>query len=79
MKIKLFGGLFLLSLVCFAQEAPTLRNIEATYFYGSIFEHNKDVAHLITGHPEGVILSYNNLTYGKNAWEQRYNYTRLGI
>lgn len=78
MKIKLFGGLFLISLVCIAQESSNPRNIEATYFYGSIFEHNKDVAHLITGHPEGVILSYNNLTYGKNAWEQRYNYPDWG-
>ena len=78
MKKKLFGMLLLLGFVCFGQDSKKQSNIEATYFYGSIFEHNKDVAHLITGHPEGVIVSYNNLTYGKNLWERRYNYPDWG-
>jgi len=79
MKKKLLGGLFLLSLFCYGQESENPKSIEAIYFYGSIIEHNKDVTHLITGHPEGVILSYNNLTYGKNKWASRYNYPDWGF
>ncbi len=54
-------------------------SVEADYFYGSILEHNPDIAHLITGHPEGVILSYNRKTYGFNEWESRYNFPDWGV
>ena len=33
--------------------------IDANYFYGSILRHNKDIEHLIKGHPKGFILGYN--------------------
>ncbi|MBT9243823.1 hypothetical protein KM777_23355, partial [Vibrio splendidus] len=36
--------------------------VELNYFYGSILRHNKDITSLITGHPEGLILSYNKKT-----------------
>ena len=52
--------------------------LEANYFYGSILRHNKDVASLITGHPEGIILSYNRKTYGLKEWERLYNYPDWG-
>ncbi len=54
-------------------------SVNLNYFYGSILEHNKDVAHLITGHPEGIILSYNRKTYGLNTWERLYNYPDWGF
>ena len=47
---------------------------ELDYFYGSILEHNSDIAHLITGHPSGFNLAFNHKTYGHNEWESRYNY-----
>ncbi len=53
--------------------------IEANYFYGSIVEHNKDVAHLITGHPEGIILSYNRRSFGQQEWQGLYNYPDFGF
>ncbi|WGK65453.1 acyloxyacyl hydrolase [Flavobacteriaceae bacterium YJPT1-3] len=56
-----------------------LHSWDASYFYGTILEHNKDIAHLITGHPEGFILSYNRKTYGFNAWERRFNYPDWGF
>lgn len=31
---------------------------DANVFYGTILQHNPDIAHLITGHPSGLILSY---------------------
>ena len=51
---------------------------DANYFYGTIMEHNPDIEHLITGHPEGIILSWNQKTYGLKAWERRYNYPDFG-
>lgn len=52
--------------------------IEASYFYGSILRHNKDIASLITGHPEGIIVGFNKKSYGAKAWERRYNYPDWG-
>lgn len=53
--------------------------LEANYYYGSIVKHNKDVAHLITGHPEGFILSYNKRTFGEKPWQALYNYPDFGF
>lgn len=53
--------------------------MDAGYFYGSIVEHNPHISHLITGHPEGLIFSFNRKTYGLEAWEARYNYPDVGF
>jgi len=65
----------------YAQEDEKLKpfSVEADYFYGSILEHNPDISHLITGHPDGFILSYNRKTYGLNPVEARYNYPDWGF
>ncbi|WGK65397.1 acyloxyacyl hydrolase [Croceiramulus getboli] len=54
-------------------------DLEAGYFYGTILEHNPDIAHLITDHPHGFMLAYNRKTYGFNDWERRYNYPDVGV
>jgi hypothetical protein len=53
--------------------------VEANYFYGSIWEHNPNIAHLITGHPEGLLLHVNRKTFGYEDWERRYNYPDVGF
>ena len=71
---------FLFCILCVqAQNEKSPFSLEANYFYGNIAEHNPDISHLITGHPTGVILSYNKKTFGKNAWESRYNYPDYGV
>lgn len=72
---------FLFSILAtYAQESGKKHfSLDANYFYGSIAEHNQDLAHLITGHPEGVILSLNQKTFGFKKWESRYNYPDFGI
>lgn len=52
--------------------------IDLSYFYGNISKHNDDILHLITGHPEGYLLSWNRKTYGHKEWEQLYNYPEYG-
>src|SRR5690554_3546874 len=54
-------------------------SISAEPFYGSIFEHNPEIQHLITGHPTGFHISYNNKTFGEKEWERRYNYPDWGF
>lgn len=78
MKQLIIGLLCLTSSLLFAQEDPDLFTVDANYFYGTILEHNPDIAHLITGHPTGLILSYNKKTYGFQPWESRYNYPDWG-
>lgn len=63
----------------FSQENKSTSTLDANYFYGSILEHNPDIAHLITDHPSGLILSYNRKTFGNKAWESRYNYPDWGF
>jgi hypothetical protein len=69
---------FLCSCLFLSAQKENAFSLEANYFYGNILEHNADIPHLITGHPEGLILSYNKKTFGENAWESRYNYPDFG-
>ena len=67
-------------MVGFSQEdlEKTRYTFDASAFYGSIYLHNPDISHLITEHPSGVILGYNRKTFGKEDWEQGYNYPDVG-
>lgn len=80
MKHYLSYFVFLCCIQMFSQDKdPNLFNIDANYFYGTILEHNSDIAHLITEHPTGLILSFNKKTYGFKDWESRYNYPDWGF
>jgi hypothetical protein len=65
--------------ISFSQQKEYTSYIDVNYFRGNIALHNNDIAHLIKGHPEGYILSWNKKTYGFNDWEQRYNYPDYGV
>ncbi|NND64236.1 MAG: acyloxyacyl hydrolase [Flavobacteriaceae bacterium] len=70
----LYGGLAI------SQEtSKQLFSLEADAYYGTIMEHNPDIAHLITQHPSGLYLSYNRKTYGFREAERRYNYPDWGF
>ncbi|MDO1502550.1 acyloxyacyl hydrolase [Winogradskyella maritima] len=73
--------LFLFLLCCnslWAQHLTSDAYLDLQYFSGNIALHNNDILHLISDHPEGVILSYNKKTFGDKAWEARYNYPDYG-
>ena len=73
---------YVLIVVCgisFAQEKQYASYFDVNYFKGNISLHNNDILHLIQGHPEGVILSWNKKTFGFKDWEQRYNYPDYGV
>jgi len=72
--------LSLISLAVFSQEKDNrFSTIEAHYFYGAILEHNPDIGHLITHHPEGFVLQYNIKSFGLQEWERRLNYPDWGF
>ncbi|WP_282043678.1 acyloxyacyl hydrolase [Winogradskyella flava] len=80
MKYWLTGLIISLGLFLFSQEKVTSDSyFDLNYFGGNIALHNNDILHLITGHPEGVIFSWNKKTFGDDAWEQRYNYPDYGV
>ena len=74
--VCIFCGVFSVS---FSQEKAYTSYIDVNYFKGNIALHNNDLLHLIKGHPEGYILSWNKKTYGFKDWEQRYNYPDYGV
>lgn len=76
---KLFSCLFLVSLHLYSQEQQVNATLDVNYFKGNIALHNNDILHLITGHPEGFILSWNKKTFGEQQWQQRYNYPDYGF
>ncbi len=78
---QLFVCILFSSVFCFSQDDGAEVNnytFDANAFYGAIMLHNPDISHLITKHPEGLILGYNRKTYGSEDWEQGYNYPDLG-
>lgn len=70
--------LLIFGVFALAQEEKNPFTLDLNLFYGNIAEHNSDISHLIKGHPTGFILSYNQKTFGKKAWESRFNYQIMG-
>ncbi|WP_142785288.1 acyloxyacyl hydrolase [Changchengzhania lutea] len=79
MRILFFCIFFTCVSITFSQDKESSSYIDVNYFKGNIALHNNDILHLIKGHPEGVILSWNKKTYGFNKWEQRFNYPDYGF
>lgn len=79
MRLFLFGIAFAICFYGVSQEKQYTNTVDVNYFHGNIALHNNDILHLIQGHPEGLILSWNKETYGFKEWEQRYNYPDYGV
>lgn len=69
------------SIISYSQvsEKKNASYIDAQLFRGNVYKHTNDISHLISGHPEGFMLSYNWKTFGKEEWEQVYNYPDYGV
>ncbi|WP_435136914.1 acyloxyacyl hydrolase [Formosa sp. A9] len=68
-----------LSSVLRSQENTSASFFDVNYFGGNIALHNKNILHLIQGHPEGVIIGWNKKTFGEQDWQQGYNYPDYGV
>ncbi len=62
-----------------AQQTRSDYYVSADVFRGNILRHTGDVTHLITGHPTGVLLSFNRRTFGQKEWERAYNLPDVGF
>ncbi len=62
-----------------AQEDKKHFGIDVNNFHGSILKHNPDISHLITGHPSGIILSFQQKTFGDKEWQRLYNNPDYGV
>lgn len=79
MRQLLFGIFCVVCAFSYSQGKTHTSYLDANYFKGNIALHNNDILHLINGHPEGVILSWNKKTFGFEQWEQRFNYPDYGV
>jgi hypothetical protein len=70
---------FFLSAGLYAQKQGETNQFTADFFRGNIYRHTDDIDHLITGHPDGVLISFNRQTYGDKEWQQAYNYPDYGV
>ena len=79
MKYGLRVYLMFFGLLIFSQDKPLSNSyFDLNYFTGNIALHNNDILHLVNGHPEGLIFSWNKKTFGTEAWQQRFNYPDYG-
>ncbi|MEY3499178.1 MAG: hypothetical protein RL308_847 [Bacteroidota bacterium] len=79
MRVYFTGVLILLFGFISAQELKDSNAIEVNYFTGNIIQHAPDLAHLITGHPEGVLFSFSKKTHGRQEWQSAYNFPDYGF
>lgn len=77
MKFPLFFIFFYFSTLYTQEKASSY--FDAHLLRGNIIKHSESIGHLITGHPEGFLLSYNWKTIGKKEWHAAYNYPDYGI
>ncbi|KZS39094.1 deacylase [Aquimarina aggregata] len=73
----------ILLLFCFTGytqiETKANYSLDVNNFYGTVLKHNPDISHLITGHPSGVIFSFQRKTYGEKEWQRLYNHPDYGF
>ena len=75
---KIHFLLLLFSIVAFSQEQSGRFTVDANYFYGNILPHNNTIRHLITEHPDGILISFNKKTFGEKEWQSAYNFPDYG-
>ncbi len=68
---------FLLESLTFAQQKNETTTVNLSFLRGNVLVHSKDVAAL-TGHPEGIMLTFSRKTFGKQEWQRAFNYPDYG-
>ncbi len=77
---KLFCVLFLIiTTLVTGQKFEDTNAVEVNFLRGNILPHSPELYQLITGHPEGIIVSLSKKTHGKEAWQSIYNYPDYGV
>src|SRR5699024_5599528 len=53
--------------------------VDASIFYGNTFEHNDNIAHLLSEHPTGFMLSWSKTLNPEKYWSYKNNYPEIGL
>jgi len=61
-----------------SQQYRDTHTFEVDVFRGNIMLHSPDLAQVITGHPEGLMLSLARKTHGDEDWHDIYNFPDYG-
>lgn len=80
MKKTIFLSLFVIySFIGFAQKKASY--LQANYFYGNTIAASADTFSFLRegGHPQGILLSYNQKNMGEKSWHSLYNYPDFGF
>ncbi|MFT3795151.1 acyloxyacyl hydrolase [Flavobacterium sp.] len=78
MKTFVCGLLLMFFGVLSAQDTTEYPAIDINYLRSNVLLHSPELAHLITGHPEGFLASVSIKTNGSQEWEAVYNYPDYG-
>ena len=79
MKVYITGIFLIFFELISGQEFKDANAIEVDFLKGNVLAHSPDMYHLITGHPEGVILSFLKKTHGSQEWHTAFNYPDYGL
>ncbi|GGG53571.1 hypothetical protein GCM10011414_24060 [Croceivirga lutea] len=71
--------LLLVTLISIRGIAQNKYTIDVSQFNGTILLHNPDISHLITGHPAGVLVGFNQKRFGEKEWEKDFGYPDTGF
>lgn len=63
----------------FSQEEQFSFGVKGTFHHGAILPHRPIVNEVIEGHTQAYELSFYKSTIGKKAWQELYNYPKLGV
>lgn len=78
MKSLILLFVFLFPTLIFAQDFKDSNAIDVSFFKGNSLPHSLDIYQLITGHPEGMMISFSKKTHGNEEWHSIYNYPDYG-
>lgn len=78
MKAFFLGFLILATTFIFAQDFNLTHAIDVSLFRGNVLPHSPDMKHLITGHPEGLMVCFSEKTHGDKEWQSLYNFPDYG-
>lgn len=75
---------YLLSFLLFGLMASAQQNADSPLFEvhflrGNVLPHTPEIYHLITGHPEGVMLEFSRQTHSREEWQTAYHFPDYGL
>lgn len=76
---KFYFPFLLVSAFVFSQEKKETNAIDINYLHGNILPHTQNMYHLITGHPDGLMVSFSRQTHSAKEWERVYANPDYGL